>query len=89
MRQSPAGYAKTCAALGAATAPDARLISAPTLLLTGDADAVNPPSVAEALREKIAGARLSVIDRGGHWLTVEKPAECNQRIADFLKRVEH
>jgi len=88
MRQNPEGYAKTCEALAAAQAADPRLISAPTLLLTGDADAVNPPSVAEALRERISGARLSIVDRGGHWLPVEKPAECNQRIADFLKRVE-
>ncbi len=88
MRQNPEGYAKMCEALATAQAVDARLISAPTLLVTGDADAVNPPSVAEALRDKIGGARFSLVDRGGHWLTVEKPAECNQRIADFLKRVE-
>lgn len=88
MRQNPEGYAKTCEALAAARAADPRLISAPTLLLTGDADAVNPPSVAEALRDRIAGARLAIIDRAGHWLPVEKPAECNQRIADFLKQVE-
>ncbi len=88
MRQNPEGYALSCEALAAAEAADARLISAPTLLLTGDADAVNPPSVAEALRARISGARLSLIDRAGHWLPVERPAECNQRIADFLKRVE-
>jgi 3-oxoadipate enol-lactonase len=88
MRQNPEGYAKTCEALAAVQAVDARLISAPTLLVTGDADAVNPPSVAEALRARISGASLSIVDRAGHWLPVEKPAECNQRIADFLKRVE-
>lgn len=87
MRQNPEGYAKTCEALAAAQAADARLISAPALLLTGSDDAVNPPSVAEALRARIAGASLSLIGGAGHWLPVEKPAECNQRIADFLKRV--
>jgi pimeloyl-ACP methyl ester carboxylesterase len=88
MRQNPEGYARTCEALAAAEAVDPRLISAPTLLLTGSDDAVNPPSVAEALRAKIPGASLSLIAGAGHWLPVEKPAECNQRIADFLKRVE-
>jgi 3-oxoadipate enol-lactonase len=88
MRQNPEGYAKTCEALATAEAADPRLISAPALLLTGSDDAVNPPSVAEALRAKISGASLSLIAGAGHWLTVEKPAECNQRIADFLKRVE-
>ncbi len=88
MRQNPEGYARVCEALADVRAVDARLISAPTLLITGDADTVNPPSVAEALRERINGARLSIVGRAGHWLTVEKPTECNQRIADLLKRVE-
>jgi pimeloyl-ACP methyl ester carboxylesterase len=88
MRQDPENYARSCEALAKVRAVDPRRIAAPALLLTGDADAVNPPSVAQALADRIAGASLSVIDRGGHWLTIEKPAECNQRIADFLKRVE-
>jgi pimeloyl-ACP methyl ester carboxylesterase len=89
MRQPAEGYARTCEALAKAEAADVRLISAPALLLTGDADAVNPPSVARALADKLRGAKLAVIDRGGHWLMVEKPAECNRRIAEFLKQVEH
>jgi pimeloyl-ACP methyl ester carboxylesterase len=89
MRQNPEGYAKSCEALAKAKAADARLISAPTLLLTGDADAVNPPSVAQALADKIAGASLSIVSSAGHWLTIEKPAESSQRIADFLKRADN
>ena len=85
MRQNPEGYARTCEALAAAEAVDARLIAAPTLLLTGEVDAVNPPGVARELAERIKGARLVTIDRGGHWLTVEKPVECNRRIAEFVK----
>ena len=42
MRQNPEGYARTCEALARAEAVDARLIAAPTLLVTGDADTVNP-----------------------------------------------
>jgi 3-oxoadipate enol-lactonase len=89
MRQTPEGYARTCEALAKAAAADPRLIVAPTLLLTGDADAVNPPSVARALADRIAGARFQSVNRGGHWLTVEKPVESNRRIAEFLKQVEH
>ena len=89
MRQNAEGYARTCEALAKATAVDPRLITAPTLLLTGDADAVNPPSVARALAERIAGAKFASVDRGGHWLMVEKPVESNRWIADFLKQVEH
>ena len=35
-------------------------ISAPTLLLTGEDDAVNPPSVARTLADKIKGAVMRV-----------------------------
>jgi pimeloyl-ACP methyl ester carboxylesterase len=89
MRQNPEGYARTCEALAKATAVDPRLISVPTFLLTGDADAVNPPGVARGLADRIAGARFASVDRGGHWLMVEKPAESNRWIAEFLKQVEH
>ena len=41
MRQDPESYARTCEALAKATAVDPRLIAAPTLLVTGDADTVN------------------------------------------------
>lgn len=89
MRQNPEGYARTCEALARAVAVDPRRVRAPTLLLTGDADAVNPPSVARDLADRIAGARFASIDRAGHWLTVERPAESNRWIAEFLKQVEH
>jgi pimeloyl-ACP methyl ester carboxylesterase len=85
MRQNPEGYARTCEALARAEAVDARLIAAPTLLVTGDADTVNPVSVARDLADRIRGAKLVTVDRGGHWLPIEKPAECNRSIADFVK----
>ncbi|MCP4308744.1 MAG: hypothetical protein GY788_28490 [bacterium] len=88
MRQDPEGYAKTCKALAKATAVDTRLISAPALLITGDADTVNPVSVARQLADRMSAARFASIDRGGHWLTIEKPAESNRWIAEFLKQVE-
>ncbi len=89
MRQDPEGYARTCEALATAEAVDPRLIAAPALLVTGDADTVNPPSVGRDLADRIAGARFVSIDRAGHWLTVEKPVESNRCIAEFLKQVEH
>jgi pimeloyl-ACP methyl ester carboxylesterase len=89
MRQDPEGYAKVCEALARATAADVRRISAPALLVTGDADAVNPPGVARDLADRIPGAKFATVDRGGHWLTIEKPAESSRWIAEFLKQVEH
>lgn len=87
-RQDPESYARHCEALSKATAVDARRISAPTLLLTGDADAVNPPGVAQALADRIKGAVFSNISRCGHWTPVESPRDCNDKVTDFLRRAE-
>jgi pimeloyl-ACP methyl ester carboxylesterase len=87
-RQDPESYARTCEALAKATAVDARRISAPTLLVTGDADTVNPAGVGQALADRIKGAIFSSLDRCGHWATVESPRESSQKLADFLRRVD-
>lgn len=87
-RQDPESYARTCEALAKAIAVDARRISAPALFVTGDADTVNPPGVAQALADRIKGAVFSSLDRCGHWATVESPRESSQKLADFLRRVD-
>jgi 3-oxoadipate enol-lactonase len=88
MRQDPESYARTCEALAKVEAVDPRLISAPALFVTGDADTVNSVSVAQALADKISGARLRTIDRCGHWATIEKAQESGRLLADFLGQVE-
>jgi 3-oxoadipate enol-lactonase len=88
MRQDAKGYARHCEALAKAQAVDHRLIGAPTLLITGDGDTVAPSGTAQMLADRIKGASLSILDRCGHWSTVEKPAECNERMGNFLKRVQ-
>jgi 3-oxoadipate enol-lactonase len=85
-RQDAESYALSCEALARAQAVDARRIKAPALLITGDADTVNPPGVAQALADKIKGAVFSSLDRCGHWATVEAPGECGRRLADFIRR---
>jgi pimeloyl-ACP methyl ester carboxylesterase len=87
-RQDPESYARSCEALARATAADARRISAPTLLVTGEDDAVNPTGVARALADSIKGAAFSTVDRCGHWATVENPRESSRRLADFLKEAD-
>ena len=82
MRQSPEGYARTCEALADAQATDVGAIACPTLLVTGDEDAVAPAQAVRQLGERIAGARVEVLSRCGHWTPVEKPAECE----DLLRR---
>jgi pimeloyl-ACP methyl ester carboxylesterase len=55
MRQDAEGFAQTCEALAAATAADLRYLRCPTLIVTGDEDAVAPPSVAGSCRQDQGG----------------------------------
>lgn len=56
----------------------------PTLLLWGKQDPVVPLSVAEAYQHAIKGAKVSVIDKCGHWPGVEQPAEFVKQVQAFL-----
>lgn len=86
MRQPPEGYAATCEALAAATAAEVRRIDCPMLLVTGDEDAVAPPSVARAMGERIDGARVEILGRCGHWTPIERATEVNRLLSEFHAR---
>jgi 3-oxoadipate enol-lactonase len=86
MRQTAEGYALTCEALAEARAADATQIRAPTLLITGEDDAVAPPSVARQLAERIPGARAEVLPRCGHWASIERAEEVNRRLLAHLSQ---
>lgn len=83
MRQCQNGYAATCEALAGATAADASRIACPTLLLTGNDDPIAPPSVARALGEQIEDAQVVILDRCGHWSTLERAREVNEALRNF------
>ncbi len=87
MRQDPFGYAKHCEALSKFQAVDHRRIKAPALFITGDSDVVAPPSMAQTIGDRVAGASVHLLDRCGHWATIEKPTECSDKIANFLRRL--
>ena len=82
MRQPPDGYARTCDALADAQPADASKIACPTLLVTGDEDAIAPAGGVRQIAERIPGCRLEILRGCGHWTTIEKPDECN----DLLRR---
>lgn len=84
MRQDPEGYARSCEALAAARPVDPALIKAPTLLVTGEDDAVAPPQSVRALGDRISGSRVVVYPRCGHWTTYERPEECARELREFL-----
>jgi pimeloyl-ACP methyl ester carboxylesterase len=60
----------------------AHRITAPTLLLWGDGDRVNPEAYGEAFRALIPGARL-VRRPGGHMLHLEEPEVVAAAVGDF------
>lgn len=65
---------------------DAKLSSlhAPTLVVWGRQDELISVSQGEKLRDGIPGAKLVVFEQCGHVPQLEKPAEFNQALTDFL-----
>ncbi len=59
-------------------------IQAPTLVLSGDADAIVPVQNSHNLARRIPGARLRLIEGGSHLFFIEQPDEFNRIVAEFL-----
>jgi pimeloyl-ACP methyl ester carboxylesterase len=83
MRQPPDGYARTCEALADAQPADTSKIACPTLLVTGDEDAIAPAGSVRQIAERIPGCRLEILRGCGHWTPIEKPDECNEALRRF------
>jgi 3-oxoadipate enol-lactonase len=60
-------------------------ISAPTLVVVGEDDAISPPEVARSLVGSIPGARLMVVAEAGHLSNLESPERFNDALANFLE----
>lgn len=86
LRQPREGYARNCEALSKARATDLRKIKAPTLLVAGSDDPVAPVSMGQVLADGIAGSSMIVLDRCGHWITLERSADSVRLLADHLRR---
>lgn len=63
-------------------------IAVPTLIVVGDADAITPVSLAQAMQRQISGSVLSVIKGSGHMSPVEQPAQVNQAMVRFLQQFD-
>ena len=59
-------------------------ISAPTLVVHGDADRIVPHENGVALARRIPGARLETFAGGGHLLFLESPERFNPLVEEFL-----
>jgi pimeloyl-ACP methyl ester carboxylesterase len=64
------------------------MISAPTLVIAGDADTLVDAKNSPLLASRIPNARLRMLPDQRHGFTAEKPEESNRAILDFLTQVE-
>jgi pimeloyl-ACP methyl ester carboxylesterase len=84
MRQDAEGYARNCEALAAAQPANLDRIKCPVRLVTGDEDPVAPASNARTMAERLSDARVTILNRCGHWSTIERPQECNQVLRELF-----
>ena len=61
-------------------------IRAPTLVLVGDRDSPAIRRIVETLASRISSSRVTVIHGAGHMVNMERPAEFNHAVLDFLVR---
>ena len=62
-------------------------IKSPTLVITGDADLLIPPSSSDVLAEHIPNAKLVKIPGGSHGFNFETPDVFNREVLEFLATV--
>lgn len=88
LRSDPKGIA--AASRGMAQRPDvtAQLsrIDVPALIICGEHDAISPPAEMRGIAEAMPQATYVEIAGAGHMAPLEKPAEVNAAIAEFLSR---
>ena len=60
----------------------------PTLVIGGTNDVLTPPGEARRIARLIPGARLELMDGGGHMLMLERTDELDRLIVDFARSVQ-
>ena len=60
-------------------------IRTPTLVIVAADDMITPRFFSDELAERIAGAKLAVLDAGGHYAPVCLPAPYNAEVGAFLR----
>ena len=63
-------------------------VSVPSLVMVGDQDILAPPWLARELVAAIPGAKLQILEGGGHGFFLEIPDKVNQAIIEFLKTTQ-
>ena len=84
-RIDPAAYRTGAEAVWLADQSErAAAIGVPTLVLCGTEDKITPPSLSEELAQIVPGAVLRLISGAGHIGNLEKPADFNAIVEDFV-----
>lgn len=88
-RQDPEAVARALEALAGRADRVSALpgITAPTLVLVGEVDALTPLAFAQTLARGIPGAELAVIPGAGHLSALERPDEFAAAVRGFLERL--
>ena len=60
----------------------------PTLIIVGSEDELTPPKDAEVMRREIRGSRLEIIQGAAHVSNLERPAEFNRALIEFLNALQ-
>ena len=68
----------------AATTDVLATITVPTLVITGEEDAVTGPEIGRELAAGIPGARFLLVEEAGHLVNLEQPEIVNEALLDFL-----
>ena len=87
MRNSaPTSVAAALRAMGERPDSTATLagIDVPTLIVVGEDDAITPPDAARYMAERIAHARLEIVEGAGHMTPVEQPQRFAALVGDFM-----
>lgn len=84
--QTPKSIAATLAALAdrADSTPTLAGITAPTLILVGQQDALTPVSDAAFMRDRIKGSQMVIVHDAGHMSPMENYPEFNAALEEFL-----
>lgn len=81
----PAAYRVGAEAVWLADQRDrAAAIDVPSLVIVGEADRVTPPGLSEELAALVPGAKLERIPGAGHISNLERPAEFNRIVQEFI-----
>jgi pimeloyl-ACP methyl ester carboxylesterase len=62
-------------------------IRLPSLVVVGGEDRLTPPKYSEYLTRSLPGAKLEVIERAGHFVSLEQPDFVNRAVRDFLGKL--